>query len=206
MPSVSSLPSAQTRSPSILIRVPCARAVLAGESCGSIPRSAPSRVMARYMRPLSMNGRPSTSATRFPTADLPEATPPSMVTITGSPPPCAAPRSPRRDALLVDLVARMSQTVGDLAVVSDQQQPGGVCVQPPDREHAMPRRAFAQHVENAGAAGLVLRGGDHSQRLVEHQVAVLGRGLHGPTVHGDDVAGGVHQNAVGRRHVAVDQY
>src|SRR5439155_1734387 len=166
MPSVSSLPSAQTRSPSILIRVPCARAVLAGESCGSIPRSAPSRVMARYMRPLSMNGRPSTSATRFPTADLPEATPPSMVTITGAPPRqvgAARASAHDRDVLLVDLVARMSQTVGDLAVVSDQQQPRGVCVQPPDREHAMPRRAFAQHVENAGAAGLVLRGGDHSQ-------------------------------------------
>src|SRR5439155_6318590 len=38
--------------------------------------------MARYISPLSMKRRPSFSATRRPTADLPEATPPSMVTIT----------------------------------------------------------------------------------------------------------------------------
>src|SRR6266700_2171313 len=81
MPSVSSLPSAHTRSPSIRNRVDSARRVTASAACGEISVSAASLVIARYISPLSMNGSPSFSATRLPTADLPDATPPSIVMI-----------------------------------------------------------------------------------------------------------------------------
>src|SRR6267378_943611 len=165
MPSVSSWPSAHTRSPSIRSFVDSASRVTASESWGSMLRCMARRVMARYINPLSMKGRPSLSATRFPTADLPDATPPSMVTITrrrilphGA---AGVARSSRRShhldlgwsgwsvvqlhprakriellgsgrsrdrdhVLLGDLVARMGQSVGDIPIVGQQEQPGAV--------------------------------------------------------------------------------
>src|SRR5579859_1871575 len=81
MPSVRSTPLAQTCSSSTRISDDSARVVTALASRGSRPRWAASRVIARYISPLSTNGRRSFSAALRPTADLPEATPPSIAMI-----------------------------------------------------------------------------------------------------------------------------
>src|SRR6266567_7599737 len=96
MPSVSSTPSAQTRSPSTLSVTELASRATASASPESIARSAASFVIARYIRPLSMKGRSWASATRFPTADLPEATPPSMEMINPASLEIQAGRPPQR--------------------------------------------------------------------------------------------------------------
>src|SRR5579864_7413706 len=102
MPSVRSAPLAQTCSPSTRISEDSASAVIAAESWGSRPRSAANLVIARYIRPLSPKGIPSFSATRRPTADLPDATPPSIAMIMSRPSLRIEPdRSPQRCDLQV---------------------------------------------------------------------------------------------------------
>src|SRR5712692_11310842 len=163
MPSVSSAPFAQTRSPSILMSADRVSSATAFESWGSMPRSAASLVMARYMRPLSMNGSPSAWATRRPTADFPDATPPSIVTII-------RPRSPR---VHCDRTAQR----GDLGLAEDTPVAGfqatkleGTEADPVERlhfvtdgvEHAadLAMAALADHDPQLGEAGVTASGSD----------------------------------------------
>ncbi|KAG1537330.1 hypothetical protein G6F50_014886 [Rhizopus delemar] len=63
---------------------------------------------------------------------------------------------------------RIGQARGPLRIIAEQQQPFAGLVQPPDR--CDPRQAGTIKAAIHGvAAALILHGGHHSARLVEHQ-------------------------------------
>ena len=84
-------------------------------------------------------------------------------------------------------VARVGQAVGQLAVVGQQDQPGGVGVEPADRIEALPA---GHELHDRRPALRVVRGRDDAGRLVE-RVHRVGLGRHRPAVEAD-VAVRVH--------------
>jgi hypothetical protein len=85
--------------------------------------------------------------------------------------PRARPAREPHTIRLVDPVARVHEVVRQLAVVREQQQPAGVGVEAPDREHAPAGRQELR--DRAAALGVVERR-DDADRLVQGEVAVLG--------------------------------
>ena len=85
-------------------------------------------------------------------------------------PPQRAPRGPARNlcqVFLVDPERWVRQSVGQFAVVGEEQQPLGLRVEPAHGKHAR----LAGHESDHGRAPLgIRRGGDHSRRLVEQVV------------------------------------
>ena len=72
------------------------------------------------------------------------------------------------DVGLVDLVRRVRQALGEVAVVGEDEQPGGVGVEPPDVEE--PLGPVGDEVAQAATPLGVAHRGDHAARLVEHEV------------------------------------
>jgi len=66
----------------------------------------------------------------------------------------------------------VQETVGQLAVVGEEQQTLGVEVEAPDRIQLA--RVGRQEIEDDGPAGRIAPGGDVSARLVEEQVLQRG--------------------------------
>ena len=64
------------------------------------------------------------------------------------------------------------QTVGQGAVVGEQQQALGVLVQPPRGKEPHPAQMLRQQLQHRGLPG-ILRGGHQAGGLVEHQVHLL---------------------------------
>src|SRR5579864_3649725 len=162
MPSVSSTPPAHTRSPSIRTSASWASAVTASASCASMPLSAASLVIARYIRPLSMKGRASLSATRRPTADLPEATPPSIATIMRP----STPVQPDRPAQGGDL-RLAEQAIAAGLEPAELQRPERRPAQRDDLvadllQHPadLPVASLADHDSQLGAPRIAAAGGD----------------------------------------------
>ena len=91
---------------------------------------------------------------------------------------------------LVDLVdhrGRMGELAGELAVVGEEEESGGVAVETADRIDTFAAGAVDKHHD--GLAFLrVVDGGDITFRLV-HQEVTFGFGAEGLTAVGDDVAG-----------------
>jgi hypothetical protein len=71
---------------------------------------------------------------------------------------------------LLDLVARVHQAVGELAVVGQQQHAGRVAVEPPDGHHAPLAELAVEQVHHRAALLRVVGGGDRVARLVQHDV------------------------------------
>ena len=74
------------------------------------------------------------------------------------------------DVDLVDLVARVGEPVGELAVVRQQQRAGRVGVEAADRDDA---RRVADEADDGRAAPRVARGRDDARRLVQQHVGEL---------------------------------
>ncbi len=70
---------------------------------------------------------------------------------------------------LVHLVTRVTQAVGELAVVGQQQESGGVHVQTPDGEETRFRRMLDEIDRARATLGIAVRA-DHAARLEEHDV------------------------------------
>ncbi len=73
----------------------------------------------------------------------------------------------QRLVLLVDLVARMHDAVGDKPIVRQQQQPLGLAVKPPDRHDAL---AHLDEIHHGVATSLVRHRRDVTLGLVEHDI------------------------------------
>ena len=71
----------------------------------------------------------------------------------------------------LDLVPRMGQRGGEIAVVGENEQPFGVEIEPADRIDVLPH-AF-QEIENGGPVLGVRSRGDIAARLVEKKIAML---------------------------------
>src|SRR6266508_1950831 len=116
-------------------------------------------------------------------------------------------RHPRDDdlVLLVDLVPRMHQPVGEVAVVGEDQESRAVGIQPPDRKEPVAVPALlADDVEDGRARGLVLRGRDDAERFVQHHVAMRSRRPDGPAVNGDAILLWIDDGTGSRRPLTVD--
>src|SRR5436190_4842847 len=101
-----------------------------------------------------------------------------------------------------DLVARVHQPVGQLAVVGEQDQPGRIGVEPADRVQP---NAGIHELGHDGAAVRVARGRDDAGGLVEHVDDVLGLEGDARSVDLDgvvlaDVACRVQDDLPGHRH------
>ena len=102
--------------------------------------------------------------------------------------------------LLRDLVPRMRQPVREVAVIHEEKQPSAVGVQPADGKDSVPQSSLrADHVEDCGPRRFVFRGGDHTYRLVEHEITVRGGRLDQLAVDRDAIRVGVdHESGCGR--------
>ena len=87
-----------------------------------------------------------------------------------------------------DLIARMQQAGGQLAVIGQQQQPGRVIVEPTDRKDALAHPA--EQLTDRWPPFGVGQGADHTSRFVEQKIQP-GR------VEGDGLA--VNNNGVASR-------
>src|SRR5256885_12298097 len=114
--------------------------------------------MARYIRPLSMKRRPSLSATRRPTADLPEATPPSMVTITSRSLDVHAGRAAQRRHLPVGQQAPTARLEPPEAQRAERRAPQPQHLVPHHMEHAahLAMTAFSDHQAQLGPTRLAI--------------------------------------------------
>ena len=92
--------------------------------------------------------------------------------------------------------------MGEVPVVGDEQQPGGVLIQAARGEQPPPLQVRGQQVQHRGGV-LVLCGGEHPRGLVHHNVEVLPVG-HLPPVHSHPVQGGVQLLGGVLRCLAVD--
>ena len=93
--------------------------------------------------------------------------------------------------------------MGQIPVVGDEQQAGGILVQPASGEKPPAAQVLREQVQH-GLLAAVLRGGEHPRRLIHHNIQVLlpkdrvpphchrlagrvhlgGRVPHGDTIHG----------------------
>src|SRR5688572_5448292 len=70
--------------------------------------------------------------------------------------------------------ARMRQAVGELAVVRQEHEAGGIRVEAADGVDALAgRHSRAHEIDDVCAPAGIARGGDHALRLVEHQIEPL---------------------------------
>ncbi len=103
---------------------------------------------------------------------------------------------------LLHLKGRMRQTVGQLAVVGEQDQTGGIDVQSPDGIEPQ----LAGHKRDDGGPALrIARGADHAGRFVDGVDDQLGLDGHGATIEAQrirrfDVAGWVEDRLAVNRH------
>ena len=67
----------------------------------------------------------------------------------------------------------MRQSLGEVPVIGEDQQPRGVGVQPPDVKESF--LAVCDDLAQIGPAILILHRADDAARLVEHKVGVIGR-------------------------------
>ena len=101
-----------------------------------------------------------------------------------------------------DLIARMQQAGGQLAVIGQQQQPGRVIVEPTDRKDAL--ADLAEQLTDRWSPFRVGQGADHTGRFVEQKIQprrVEGDGL---AVNNNGVASGVCGRSQPGDRLAVD--
>src|SRR4051812_18334347 len=72
---------------------------------------------------------------------------------------------------LLDLVARMGEPLGEVAVVGEKKKTFGLGIQPPDVEQ--PRQMRREQIENRIARVRILSGRNESGRLMQHDVETL---------------------------------
>jgi hypothetical protein len=102
---------------------------------------------------------------------------------------------------------------GEVAVIGEQEQAGGVGIEPPYRVNAQPllrQPSARQQGQHGGPALRVFHGGDDAQRLVQRDVdelldlPPLGIRLEGLAIHRYRVHCGVGTHAHLLDHLAVD--
>lgn len=79
---------------------------------------------------------------------------------------------------------RIGNEICELGVVGDQQQPGRILIEPPDREQPLP--GVAETIINRLAASGVAMAGDHALGFVKEHVG-FSRGLQPPAVEMDRI-------------------
>ena len=94
---------------------------------------------------------------------------------------------------LLDAVARVSETVGELPVVREQERPGRVRIEPPDRHDP---GSVADELDDGRPPVRVPGGRDDARGLVEEHVSERLE-AHGPAVHRNPVARGHERREAG---------
>ncbi len=78
----------------------------------------------------------------------------------------------QRFVFLLQFIARMGDTKGDIAIIGEQQQPGGLAVKPSDGNHSLPD---VDQIHHRSPTTFITRCGDVTRRLVQQNVASLFR-------------------------------
>ena len=99
----------------------------------------------------------------------------------------------------------MHQAVGQLAIVSEQQQTFGLGIQPADMEEALPLlEADVDEIAHGGAAQFILHGGVHTTWLVQDEIHGFIVDLYAGAIHADHVCDGVDAHAHLLDNFAID--
>ncbi len=98
----------------------------------------------------------------------------------------------------------MQQPLRQLAIISKQEQPLGIVIQPANRKHALPDPVKKLLHRETALHSRAFERGQYASRLVEHHIS-LGRGrLEVTPIHLHMVAGRIHLEAHLRGNSAVD--